>query len=179
VEEHGQRENYSSYYNDANDCLWKKKMNSLRSFLQKYVLPVLQRTFAMLILIWLILSAVNSFFYWPSIASSYPLKEIYNEDRLFFQNVQIDLVPYINRATIGADKSRLFLEVDPHSVSSFFNSSISIPWSDISIRKVSTIPLFPDIELKLSKVPGASIRIYQSQEDWIKHKVGDSWPNER
>jgi hypothetical protein len=154
-------------------------MNSLRSLLQKYVFPILRCAFAVLMLIWLILSAFNSFFGWPSIASSYPLKEVYKEDRLFFQNVQINLVPYINRVTIGADKSRLYLEVDPHPVSSLFNSSISIPWSDISMRKVSTIPLFPDIELKLSKVPGASIKIYQSQKDWMKQKAGDSWPNEQ
>jgi hypothetical protein len=152
-----------------------KIINSIYSFLQKYVLPF---NFIILSLIWFAVPLATSFLSeWNSIAINYPLKEKYKEDRLFFQNVQFGLILYTKWVTVGADKSGLFLEVAP--LVSFAHPPISIPWSDISTRKVSTIPLFPDIELKLSKVPSASIRIYQSQEDWIKHKVGDSWPNER
>jgi hypothetical protein len=115
-------------------------------------------------MLWLITSIFLSISSgWYFIANNYSVKEIYKGESLNSQTMQIGLVGFSRCITIGADKSRLFLAVD--SIFSFAESPISIPWSNISARKVSTVPFFPDIELKLSKVSGASIRIYQSQKD--------------
>lgn len=141
-------------------------------------LPSILKYLIFFIMLWLITSiflSVSSGWYF--IANNYPVKEIYKGDSLNSQTMQIGLVGFSRCITIGADKSRLFLAVDP--IFSFAESPISIPLSDISTHRVSTAPFFPAIELKLSKVPGASIRIYKSQEDWIKQKAGDSWPNEQ
>jgi hypothetical protein len=127
---------------------------------------------------WLFVSTILSFSGgWYFIAKSYPVEEIYKGDKLYFQYMQIGLVPYKNCLTVGANKSGLYLEVSP--IFSFAHSPVAIPWSDISMRKVVTVPFSPDVELKLSKVPWASIKIYQSQKDWMKLQAGDSWPNEK
>jgi hypothetical protein len=129
-------------------------------------------------LLWLFISALLSFSGgWYFIAGNYPVKEDYKGDRLYFQTIIIGLVPYKNCVMIGANKSGLLLNIFP--IFSFAHSPISIPWSDISLHNIATFPLFPDVELKLRKVPWASIKIYQSQKDWMKQKAGDSWPSEQ
>jgi hypothetical protein len=113
---------------------------------------------------------------WYFIVNNYPVKETYEGDKLYFQTVQIGFVPYRKCVIVGANKSGFYIEIFPFLS---LTPPVSIPWNNISVRKVVTAPFYPDIELKLRKVPWASIKIYQSQKDWIKQKAGDSWLEEK
>jgi hypothetical protein len=119
---------------------------------------------------------ISRFGGWARLSESYTDRSRFSGEKNHFQSFSMGLASYGSCATIGVNRSHLFLGV--MWIFRIGSPNLFIPYADIVGREVKRF-FFGRVHLTFNKAPGVTLKLSRRQADRIELASGGAWNYDR